>query len=120
MRHNEREIEKVWPCRDDNEIGRSQVDRHHPLLSPSKHPLTHPHAQKQGDRYICSQAAGESPITAGCSINLRANYVRNELTVMRPRPRHRARCSNQPPPIHTLLPFKPPSLPPPCERPVTN
>lgn len=36
---------------------------------------------------------------AGCSINLRANCVRNELTAMRPRPRHRARSSNQ----HPLL-----------------
>lgn len=39
---------------------------------------------------------------AGCSINLRANYVRNELTTMRPRPRHRARWPNPPTP-HLLL-----------------
>lgn len=40
---------------------------------------------------------------AGCSINLRANYVRNELTVMRPRPRLRARRSTKPPPLLLIL-----------------
>lgn len=62
------------------------------------HVSSHTHSHKRGKkirrhRDICSQAAGESPITAGCSINLRANYVRNELTVMRPRPRHRGHNS---------------------------
>lgn len=76
-----------------------------PVGTRPSHPRT---KEKENEMYLFP-GSWISPIKVGCSINFRANYLRNELTVMRPRPQHRARCSNHPPPTHPHA--SPPSAP---------